>query len=396
MIVSSLRRGQPYAVVFNHKNRPVIAHVIFRLQIGGLENGLVNLINHTADRYQHIIICLRDFSSIFAQRIQQPNLPIYALHKREGKDIAIYFRFWRLIRNIKPDIIHTRNLAALEMQGSAALAGVRARIHGEHGWDVQDPEGKNWRYRWLRRLHQPLIHQYIAVSQHIANYLHQGVNVPLSRINPICNGVDTERFYPKRDLSVLPTGFASEDSLVIGTVGRLEPIKDQVTLVHAFVKLVNQIPSGKNYLRLVIVGAGSLHPKIEALIAESDLTHLVWLAGDRDDIPVLLQAMDIFTLPSLAEGISNTILEAMATGLPVVATHVGGNPELVIDSVTGVLVPAADPQAISGALVNYVDNRELIRMHGHTARQRAEEKFGIKSMVARYTALYDSLLEAQT
>ncbi|MGR6033895.1 MAG: TIGR03088 family PEP-CTERM/XrtA system glycosyltransferase [Candidatus Nitrosoglobus sp.] len=394
MAVSSLSKSDACARILSNKSRPVIAHVIFRLQTGGLENGLVNLINHTAERYQHIIICLRD-STAFAQRIQQPDLPIYALHKREGKDIAIYFRLWRLLHSIKPDIVHTRNLAALEMQGPAALAGVRIRIHGEHGWDVHDPEGKNWRYRWLRRLHRPLIHQYIALSQPIVNYLHKNVGVSPLRIRHIYNGVDTERFHPKRDRSVLPAGFANEDSLVIGTVGRLELIKDQITLARAFVNLVHRVSGGENYLRFVIVGEGSLRPQIEALITEAGIAHLVWLAGERTDVPALLQAMDIFILPSLAEGISNTILEAMATGLPVVATDVGGNPELVADTLTGFLVPAANPQAISEVLASYAHNQELIREHGRAARQRAVEKFGIKPMVTHYTALYDALLATQ-
>ncbi|ADE16286.1 sugar transferase, PEP-CTERM/EpsH1 system associated [Nitrosococcus halophilus Nc 4] len=394
MALFSLNENGVPPRVRDKRNRPVIAHVIFRLQTGGLENGLVNLINHTAERYRHIIICLRD-STDFAQRIQQSDLAIYALHKREGKDPIIYFRLWRLLQGIKPSIVHTRNLAALEMQGPAALAGVPIRIHGEHGWDIHDPEGKNWRYRWLRRLHQPLIHQYIALSRPIVNYLCENVGIPPLRIKHIYNGVDTKRFHPKRDRSLLPTGFAAEDSLIIGTVGRLEPIKDQLTLVQAFVNLVRRIPGSENYLRLVVIGEGSLRPQLESLITEADMTQLVWFAGERADVSALLQSMDIFVLPSLAEGISNTILEAMATGLPVVATRVGGNPELVADTLTGYLIPAADPGAMADSLASYVQNQNLIEEQGQAARRRVEEKFGIKSMVAQYTTLYDTLLAAR-
>lgn len=377
------------------RSRPIVAHVIFRLQTGGLENGLVNLINHSTEQYRHIIICLQDYSTEFAQRIQQPDLAIHALHKQEGKDFSIYFRLWRLLRSVQPNIVHTRNLAALEMQGPAALAGVRIRIHGEHGWDIHDPEGKNWRYRWLRRLHRPLIHQYIALSQPIVNYLHENIGVSPLRVRHIYNGVDTGRFFPKRDRSILPAGFANEKSLVIGTVGRLEIIKDQLTLARSFVNLVRQVPGGESYLRLVIVGEGSLRPQIEALITEAGIAHLAWFAGERADIPALLQAMDIFALSSLAEGISNTILEAMATGLPIVATRVGGNPELVADTLTGLLVPAANPEAMAKALATYIHNQGLMGAHGRTARQHVEEKFGIKPMIAHYTALYDTLLAAQ-
>ncbi|KFI22381.1 TIGR03088 family PEP-CTERM/XrtA system glycosyltransferase [Nitrosococcus oceani] len=379
-------------VFCDDKSRPVIVHVIFRLQTGGLENGLVNLINHTADRYRHVIICLRD-STEFARRIRQPGLAIYALHKREGKDVALYFRLWRLLRSLKPHIVHTRNLAALEMQGPAALAGVPIRIHGEHGWDIHDPEGKNWRYRWLRRLYQPLIHQYIALSQPIVSYLREKVGISPARIKHIYNGVDTRRFHPQRDRSsILPADFTGESSLIIGTVGRLEMIKDQLTLVQAFINLVRRLPKDKNNLRLVIVGEGSLRPRLEALVAEADMAHLVWFAGERADVPALLQAMNLFVLPSLAEGISNTILEAMATGLPVVATRVGGNPELVIDTVTGYLVPSSDSEAMAKALERYAKNRKLAVEQGCEARRCIEERFGINAMVEQYAVLYDTLL----
>lgn len=396
MILYSSSKSDMLAESCADRRRPIVAHVIFRLQTGGLENGLVNLINHSTEQYRHIIICLQDYSIEFAQRIQQPDLAIHALHKQEGKDFSIYFRLWRLLRSIQPNIVHTRNLAALEMQGPAALAGVRIRIHGEHGWDIHDPEGKNWRYRWLRRLHRPLIHQYIALSQPIVNYLHENIGVSPPRVRHIYNGVDTGRFFPNRDRSILPAGFVNEESLVIGTVGRLEIIKDQLTLARSFVNLVHQVPGSGSYLRLVIVGEGSLRSQIEALIAEAGIAHLVWFAGERADIPALLQAMDIFALSSLAEGISNTILEAMATGLPIVATRVGGNPELVADTLTGLLVPAANPEAMAKALATYVHNQGLMEAHGRTARQHVEEKFGINPMIAHYTALYDTLLAAQS
>ncbi|CAH9019198.1 TIGR03088 family PEP-CTERM/XrtA system glycosyltransferase [Candidatus Nitrosacidococcus sp. I8] len=373
------------------KNRPTIVHIIFRLQTGGLENGLVNIVNHTDSQYKHHIICIKHTTE-FSKRLHS-DIPIYELHKKEGRDLSIYSRTWKLLRDVKPDIVHTRNLAALEMQGPAAFAGVKIRIHGEHGWDIHDPEGKNWRYRLIRQLHRPFVHQYIALSQPTANYLHQSVGIPISRITPIYNGVDTERFYPKKDQSVLPSGFADSNCLIVGTVGRLEPIKDQITLIQAFIHLVKQIPNSKKFLRLILVGDGSLRSQIEDLIEEEKLGDLIWLTGDRKDIPILLQSMDIFVLPSLAEGISNTILEAMATGLPVIATHVGGNPELVAED-TGILVSKADYKATSKALATYINNAQLIKNHGQSGRDRVEKKFAIQTMVDNYISVYNSLLAA--
>ena len=130
---------------------PLIAHVIFRLDIGGLENGLVNLINHMPEsRYRHAIICLQNYTD-FRLRIRREDVPVFALNKAEGKDFHLYSQLWHLLRNIKPHIVHTRNLAALDCQFVAALAGVRARVHGEHGWDMMDLHGSNFKYNLLRR-----------------------------------------------------------------------------------------------------------------------------------------------------------------------------------------------------------------------------------------------------
>jgi glycosyltransferase involved in cell wall biosynthesis len=128
------------------------------------------------------------------------------------------------------------------------------------------------------------------------------------------------------------------------------------------------------------------------LLADADATSLAWLPGERGDIPELMRGFDLFALPSLGEGISNTILEAMATALPVVATRVGGNPELVTEGVTGALVPPADPAALAAALRAYVDDAALGQKHGANGRRRVEEGFSIDAMVAGYRAVYDSVL----
>ncbi|MCW9058162.1 MAG: TIGR03088 family PEP-CTERM/XrtA system glycosyltransferase [Gammaproteobacteria bacterium] len=375
---------------------PLIVHVIYRLAVGGLENGLVNLINRMpAGRYRHAIVSLTDISD-FRQRLERPDVDCFALHKRPGHDLRMLWRLWRLFLALRPMIVHSRNLAAMDAQLPAWLAGVPVRIHGEHGRDVHDLDGNSRKYRWLRRGFRPLIHRYVPLSRDLEAYLRGPVGVPESRIRLICNGVDTQRFRPGAiRAGVLPSGFAGEDSLVIGTVGRLETVKDQLTLVKAFVELVRSLPEGER-LRLVLVGEGSLRAAIEALLAETGLARQVWLAGARDDVPALMAALDLFVLPSLAEGISNTVLEAMACGLPVVATRVGGNAELVEEGKTGFLVERDDPTAMAAALAGYVHDSVLRQDHGAAARQRIEEQFSLDGMVARYTDLYDELCRHPT
>jgi sugar transferase (PEP-CTERM/EpsH1 system associated) len=376
---------------------PVIAHVIYQLAIGGLENGLVNVINRIPeDQYRHAIICLTDYTD-FRNRIKNPNVEVHVLHKRPGKDLRLYVELWRLFRRLQPGIVHTRNLTTLESQLPALLAGVPHRIHGEHGRDMHDLDGTSRKYQLLRRLFRPLIHRYVALSLDLKRYLQEQIGVPEGKISHLCNGVDTEKFTPASGCSktVLPADFSGADKIIIGTVGRMETVKDQTTLVRAFVGLAKEHPKGRASLRLIMVGDGALREPARSILEAADLAQSAWLPGEREDVPDLLRAMDVFVLPSLAEGISNTILEAMASGLPIVATDVGGNHELVGQGTTGFLVPRADPAALADAIRVYVDDPDLRRRHGAGARKRSEDELSIDTMVQRYQDIYDELLNTR-
>ena len=173
----------------------------------------------------------------------------------------------------------------------------------------------------------------------------------------------------------------------------MEAVKDQVNLTKAFIHLVNSVPKHKDRLRLAIIGDGPLRSQCESMLDEVGLRRQAWLPGARADVADMMRRMDLFVLPSLAEGISNTVLEAMATGLPIVATAVGGNPELVEHGVTGRLVPAANPIALADAIAPYVLNLEMARQQGVASRLRAEARFSIEAMVNRYVQVYDRVLE---
>ena len=175
---------------------PLIAHVIHRLGMGGLENGLINLINHLPKHgWRHAVVCLTDATD-YAERIQRDDVTVHTLHKHEGKDPKVLLRLWQVFRALAPAIVHTRNLAALEAQLPAALAGVRVRIHGEHGRDIYDLTGDNRKYLWLRRMMRPLITRYVPMSKDLADWLERRVGVPRERITQLYNGVDSNRFLP--------------------------------------------------------------------------------------------------------------------------------------------------------------------------------------------------------
>lgn len=385
---------EPATAVVGMPGVPLIAHVIFRLDVGGLENGLVNLINRIPpQRFRHAIVSLTDHSA-FRQRIQRDDVPVFALNKPLGNSPVTQFKLWRLLNRLRPDIVHTRNLAALEGTLPAALAGVPVRIHGEHGRDVDDLDGTNTRRQIVRRLFKPFVHRYIAVSRDLASYLQQKVGVPPARIAQIYNGVDAERFHPagERREDVPCAGFAGPENFVIGTVVRMQDVKDPVNLARAFVRLLQMAPDGARRMRLVMVGDGPLREQVRLLLAGAGVEHCAWLPGERNDVARIMRSFDLFVLPSLAEGISNTILEAMASGLPVLATDVGGNPELIEPGVTGTLVPRDDAESMARAMHAYAESAELCRRHGSEARRTVERRFGMEAMVNAYMAVYDQLL----
>ena len=372
---------------------PLIAHVIHHLHIGGLENGLINLINRIPrDRYRHAIVCMDDYSD-FRERLQRDDVELFALHKKPGRDPATKWRLYRLLRQLKPDILHSRNLSGLDALLPAMLAGVKHRVHGEHGRDIDDLDGSNRKLQWLRRLHRPLVEHYIPLSRDLERYLVEKIGVSTERITQIYNGVDTERFRPARDgKTALPEGFRGDDTVVIGTVGRFQPVKDQMNLAKAFIRMLNNTPSLAARVRLVMIGDGPLHTTVLETLKQAGYEALVWAPGPRNDVNALLPAMDLFVLPSLAEGISNTVLEAMACGLPVVATAVGGNPELVANGVTGYLVPPANTESLADALEQYLVDPQRLATEGIASRKRAEELFSIDAMIENYLSVYDRLI----
>jgi sugar transferase (PEP-CTERM/EpsH1 system associated) len=277
----------------------------------------------------------------------------------------------------------------------AAACRVPYRIHGEHGRDVFDVDGTRTKFNVVRRLIHPLVHDYIAVSADLASWLTTVVHIPEPRVHCIPNGVDSRRF-SRIGGKGTPEGFPLGDRFVIGTVGRMAAIKNQTLLVDAYIHLVSRRPDLRDHLGLVLVGDGPLKLACEQKLAAASLMRGAWLPGERGDIPEVMRTLDVFVLPSRAEGMSNTILEAMASGVPVIATDVGGNRELVRECVTGLIVPADDVAALAGALEDYVDNSTMARQHGDAGRRIVEQSFSLDRMVDSYLHVYDRLLQRGT
>ena len=372
---------------------PLIAHILHRLDYGGLENGLVNLINGLpADRFGHAVICLAGYSD-FRLRLRRADVQVYSLNKRPGQDLPAYGRLWQLLRRLRPAAVHTRNAGTVDCAPVAWSAGVPIRIHGYHGWDVDDLHGDRPRRAVVRRLCARVITRHVTVSRHLAQWLQSTDGVRPEHISQIYNGVDTARFSAGESKAAPLFPPAGTGSLfVIGTVSRLEAVKDPCTLALAFAELVGRQPAYRSRLRLAIVGDGSLRPEVLEIRVAGRCRDLAVITGWRDDIPELMRQMDVFVLPSINEGISNTILEAMACGLPIVATAVGGNSELVVDGENGALVPPASPAALADVLERYVHDAGLTAAQSRASRQRAEHEFSLGGMLGHYADLYTELL----
>ncbi len=374
--------------------RPLlIVHVIHQLHMGGLENGVVNLINRLPrERFRHVLVCIENIDPDFARRIQRDDVELIALHRSQIGVWQLRWQLFKLLRRLKPDVVHSRNLSGLDALLPARLAGLKT-LHSEHGFDMGDLHGRHSKLALLRRLHAPLVRRYVCVSRDLGRIMSEHWGIASSRISQIYNGVDTERFQPAepRRHELLPAELQGTDLLVIGTVGRVQPVKDQATLLRAFALLLQRRPEWAGRLRLALIGDGPQLAELKALAAELGIEAQTWFTGARNDVAQLMQSLDLFVLPSLNEGISNTLLEAMATGIPLLATAVGGNVELVQEGVVGATFTPGEVQQLSAMIENYAGDAALCARHGAAARQRALQQFSLAAMMASYQDVYETL-----
>jgi sugar transferase (PEP-CTERM/EpsH1 system associated) len=374
-----------------------ILHVVHSLQVGGLENGLVNLLNRLdPERFKQTVCCLTSAGK-FAERIKIPSVEVIELNIPAGQFRFPLLRLAKVFRQLSPDIIHTRGWPTVDAVLAARLARIGHLVHGEHGREHSDADGNNWKRNQIRRLVGHVVDRYVIVCGFFRSWLNEVCRVKNERIVCIPNGVDTERFSPLDLVSAEEAGFLRRhlrcqlglppDSLLVGTVGRLDPVKDFPTLMNGFHKIRDGFPHAK----LVIVGDGPVKSNLTRLGEEMGLdSSILWL-GERSDIPELLRCFDLFVQTSIFEGMSNTILEAMATGLPIVVTKTGGSPELVRNGENGTLISVGDSEGLSKTLGHYLVDPALRKKHGSNSRLLAVNQFDLALMAARYAELYEAL-----
>jgi glycosyltransferase involved in cell wall biosynthesis len=295
-------------------------------------------------------------------------------------------RFVRLLRRRRPHVLHTY-LSSANVFGALAaeLAGVGCLITTRR--DTGFGDGRLMRL--ALRITSRWAHRVVAVSHEVGELARRRDSLSPSRLEVIPNGIDLERFSPagrraetRKELQI-PAG-----ARVALTVGHLTHIKGVDVLIEAAARLGTDLPQ----TIFLVVGSGNRLGDLQRSIELHQLGSRFRLLGERSDVPELLEAADLFVLPSRSEGQPNSLLEAMATGLPVVATRVGGVPELCADGREGLLVPPDDAAALGGALGAILTSPDLARRLGRAARERAERDFSVTTMVRRYEQLYETVV----
>jgi len=385
-------RGKPSTGTSKQFEQPRVRvlHVIDRMGVGGTEVGILKVIRGLSpDRFEHRICTVRGFDEDFVKS-QGFDGQIYMAGRLNSGFQFLLGRLVRIMRDFRPDIVHSRNWGAIEAMPAARLSGVPVAIHSEHGYEVDMLEGLPKRRRIFRRFAYAAADVVFTVSEQLRSYHSRQAWLPIERIRVLPNGVNTSRFAPRpeeRHKSRQRLGFCDQD-LVIGAVGRMVPIKDHAILLQAAEILIGRgMP-----VRVLLVGSGpELAKHKESVAASPKLSGRVVFAGADSDVSALLNAMDVFVLPSLSEGMSNTLLEAMASSLPVVATRVGGNPELVEEERSGLLFEPGDVMALVAILERIGRDCSLREGLGQAARRRAVQHFSLEGMVGSYRSLYFEL-----
>ncbi|MEM7533263.1 MAG: glycosyltransferase family 4 protein [Chloroflexota bacterium] len=311
------------------------------------------------------------------------------------KDVLALWRLTQIMRREKYQIVHTNSSkAGIVGRWAAKLAGVPIIVHTVHGWGHHERQHPLIRafYIWLEKRTLTVTDKLIVVTpKDIADGLQDGIGTEDDYVL-IRSGIELERFgHPQvsppemRQLLGIP-----QDAPVVGSVTRLSPQKGPLDFVQMAARIAQTHPD----THFVMVGDGPLRGDVEALIAQHGLTAQFHLTGLRRDVPELLATFDIFVLTSLWEGLPRVLPQAMATGLPIVATAIDGNAEAVEDGVNGFLVPPENPTALSQSVCQLLDDDALAQRMGQAGLARVEE-FGAQRMVDQVSALYRALLQQQ-
>jgi len=367
-----------------------VGHAIYAFHDGGMERGLLNLINY-GDRlcFRHVILCLTD-AGAFANLLASPNCEVVELHKKEGNDWRLPWRIAQAARRHRLNILHARGWPALvETALGARLARVPQTIYTFHGKTFEDLKGISLKRRWTQKAMIRSYRRVITLNRQMRSDLAAECSISEERIQIIANGVDVEVFRPREERQKLRAAFGlPADRLILGNVARLDPVKNHGVILRALRRLADQ----RLKVYFLLVGDGPHRTVLEQEIQRLGLASEVRLFGYSNRVPELLNCMDLYVQSSLYEGFSNTVLEAMACGVPILATDVGGTGDILNEGREGFFFQPDDDEKLASLIVRLTQDTERRRLLGERARHRAVEQFPIQSMVRNYQTIYQDLV----
>ncbi len=365
-----------------------ITFVVHSLNPGGAERLALDMAIELKKDYNINILCL-DEPGTWAERIRENKIFVHSLYREQGIDFTLPYLISRYTKRFHTHIIHAHQTTPWFYSALSRLLNPRPYLlfeeHGRFYPEVLNKKTVLFNKAVINRL----THRVVAVSEDIKNRLAIYEGIPKEKIEVIYNGIklqglDIDKFREEKRKGLN----LRSDDFVIGSVGRLDPIKNFPMLVLAVKESIKQIPN----LKCVIVGDGSEFCKIKEIIQEHGLTKNIILTGYRKDAATLISAFDLFILTSFSEGISMAILEAMCMGVPCIATRVGGNPELIEDKVSGWLVESNDYNALSDLICYVFNNRQLLKEISESAKIRIKDKFLFQDMIKNYKKIYNELI----
>jgi len=362
-----------------------VVHVVLSLDVGGLERMVLDLVREGTRRGQHVSVACVERPGTLASAVEAMGARVVCVDKRAGLRPSSIGRLAMAFRELRPDVVHTHQLTALAYAGPAALAVGGPVVHTEHGKHFASRR----RTRLLGRLAGRFVARFLCVSSDIAAEVEAYRIVPRRKIGVVANGIDTARFeiHAGRESTRAALGIAA-DAIVVGTVGRLNEVKRQDRLIRAFARVRETSPTAQ----LLLVGDGILMADLRKLAVDLKIESSVHFAGYQTEPEKFLGAMDLFALTSRSEGMPLAILEAWAAGVPVVASRVGGVPEMMADGQTGLLFDPEDENALVAAMGRLIANRDLRRAMVEAGRALVIEKYDLRVMAANYERHYRELL----
>ncbi|MEC4678698.1 MAG: glycosyltransferase [Nitrospirota bacterium] len=364
-----------------------IAFLVHTYGFGGLENMVTNLINHLdPDYFTSTIISFAPLKPL-NNRVDPSRVRVISLNKKRGNNPLLIYKIYQLLKKVEADIVQTHNWGtALEGILGAKLARTQGIIHAERGTIEEKP-----RNIVLQRFLWGLAHQVLSVSEIHRKKLTRIVGFPHAQIKAIANGVDTEKFSPTPKIKneIRAKLGLKKDGICIGTVGSLRTVKNQMLLINACKTILPRF----DQVEVLIVGEGPLKAQLIQAVSRLGFSKEIHFVGAQTNIPEIMNALDIFVLPSLSEGMPNAVLEAMACGIANIATEVGGVPEVIENNKNGIMIASEDQNALVQSLSHLIEDQNHRKTLGAEGRKKMLSHFNLKKMVLAYEELYRSLLQ---